>query len=175
MSEEFLPLIDEDGNVIGKALRSECHGGSFLLHPVVHLHIFDSKGRLYLQKRSMSKKLLPGYWDTAVGGHVDYGESVKEALLRETREELGVTDADIKPLFTYLYRSMTEYEQVNAFYTVYEGPICPDASEVSDGRFFSFEEIEGLVGKDTLTPNFELEFGKIKEKLYSHNNISINI
>ena len=55
--DELFPIIDEDGNVIGKATRRECHSGSMLLHPVVHLHVFNSKGELYLQKRSLSKDI----------------------------------------------------------------------------------------------------------------------
>lgn len=81
--EEWFPLIDEQGRVIGKATRQECHNGSKLLHPVVHLHILNRHGDLYLQKRSMSKDIQPGKWDTAVGGHVDYGEHIEEALARE--------------------------------------------------------------------------------------------
>ena len=72
--EEWFPIVDEDGNTIGTALRSVCHDGkSMLLHPVVHLHFFNSKGELYLQKRSMSKDIQPGKWDTSVGGHVNPG------------------------------------------------------------------------------------------------------
>ena len=51
-----------------------------LLHPVVHLHLFNSRGELYLQKRPEWKDIQPGRWDTAVGGHVDYGETVDEKL-----------------------------------------------------------------------------------------------
>ena len=74
--EELFPLVDEAGNVVGSATRKECHSGTFWLHPVVHLHVFNSKGELYLQKRSMLKDVQPGKWDTAVGGHVDFGESI---------------------------------------------------------------------------------------------------
>ena len=84
--EEIFPVVDDTGKTIGKATRAQCHGGSMLLHPVVHLHVFDSLGRLYLQKRPDWKDIQPGKWDTAVGGHVDYGESVEQALLREARE-----------------------------------------------------------------------------------------
>ena len=48
---EMLPLVDEEGNIIGAATRGECHGGSKPLHPVVHLHVFNSRGELYLQRR----------------------------------------------------------------------------------------------------------------------------
>ena len=89
MKEEWFPLVNEKGETIGKATRKECHNGSKMLHPVVHLHIFNKAGDLYLQKRSINKDIQPGKWDTAVGGHIDYGETVEDALHREVREELG--------------------------------------------------------------------------------------
>ena len=47
--EEMFPIVDEQGNITGAATRGECHNGSKLLHPVVHLHVFNSKGELYLK------------------------------------------------------------------------------------------------------------------------------
>lgn len=67
-NQEMFPLVDEQGNIIGAATRGECHNGSKLLHPVIHLHVFNSKGELYLQKRPEWKDIQPGKWDTSVGG-----------------------------------------------------------------------------------------------------------
>ena len=104
-SEEVFPVVDSAGKVVGRATRGECHGGSMLLHPVVHLHVFNSRGELYLQKRPLWKDIQPGRWDTAVGGHVDYGETIAEALRREVREELGITEFTPEAVAVYEFRS----------------------------------------------------------------------
>lgn len=156
--KEKFPIVDEEGRVIGSATRGECHNGSRLLHPVVHLHVFNSAGDIYLQKRPEWKDIQPGKWDTAVGGHIDYGETPEEALLREVREELGITD--FKPEFVgkYVFESRRERELVYVSRTVYDGPIRPSAEELDGGRFWTMKEISEAMGQNILTPNFESEF-----------------
>ena len=164
-SREMVPVVEPMGTVIGRASRSSCHSGTKLLHPVVHLHIIDRYGRVYLQRRAASKTLLPLYWDTAVGGHVTYGEYLQEALFREAGEELGFYDFNPVLLATYVYESPTEKELVNTFGTVGNFDLKPDGNEVCDGKWWSLKEIEDAYGKDVLTPNFEYEFSKIKQSL----------
>ena len=84
-NQEMFPIVDEQGNITGTATRGECHSGSKLLHPVVHLHIFNANGDLYLQKRPEWKDIQPGKWDTAVGGHIDLSPNVKRSLSLSTR------------------------------------------------------------------------------------------
>ena len=162
---EYFPLIDEQGNVVGQATRRYCHGGSMALHPVVHLHVFDKDGRLYLQKRSMKKDIAPGLWDTSVGGHVDMGESLLDAVLREAREEvgvvlvrseeLGVRSTPLRFLFQYIWQSSREREFVTAFAVTYDGELYPDHDEVDEGRFWTIEELKALQGKGMFTQQFE--------------------
>ena len=162
---EMLPVIRENGIVYAQATRKYCHGGSFLLHPVVHLHIINRNAELYLQKRSMKKDLLPGRWDTAVGGHVDYGEYVSEALHREAGEELGFYDFNPLYLGSYVFQSNIEREMINIFAAVGNFTLHPDEDEVEEGRYWPLDEIEANIGKDVFTPNFEGEFRRIRKSL----------
>ena len=115
-ASEMFPIVDIDGTVIGKATRGECHSGSKLLHPVVHLHVFDCEGRLYLQKRPEWKDIQPGKWDTAVGGHIDYGEELADALSREAREELNLEDFTPILIDRYVFESSARKELVHVFH-----------------------------------------------------------
>lgn len=201
--EELFPLVNEQGDLIGKASRKLCHSGSFFLHPVVHLHVFNTAGQLFLQKRSLDKDIQPGMWDTSVGGHVDFEESVGfsatdsaadsishsvadsaagsvsaansvapalwvlPALQREAREELGMIRFSPSFVIRYTYRSAFEYELVHTYYTVFDGPLTPDAAEISEGRFWDRSEILSNLGKGIFTPNFEGEILKVFEAFKS--------
>ncbi len=160
MTDEAFPLVDESGNVIGSALRSEVHGNPALLHPVVHCLVTDREGRLLLQLRSKAKDIQPGKWDTSVGGHVGLGESIETAVHREIEEEIGLdaASAPIRLLYRYVMRNNVESELVHTYACQSEGPFVRQESEVDDLRFWTRAEIEAAVGTGLFTPNFEDEY-----------------
>lgn len=163
---ELLPEVDEEGRVTGQITRARAHAGKEFkpLHPVVHLHFFNPKGELYLQHRPVWKDIQPNKWDTAVGGHIDFGEDVMSALQREVREELGLdiekNRIDVIPITKYVFNGLLERELVYVFKTV--SNLKPSPSEELDGgRYFSREEIIDNMGKELFTPNFEQEWKKL--------------
>ena len=156
--DEMFPLVDEQGNIIGAISRGEAHDGSKKLHPVVHLHVFNSNGDLYLQKRPAWKDIQPSKWDTACGGHVDLGEDVKKALKREVSEELGITDFTPQDMGHYVFESLREKELVYVHKTTYDRDIQPSKEELDGGKFWSRDEILINIGKNIFTPNFENEY-----------------
>lgn len=162
---EYFPVVEPSGLVIGRSTREYCHGGAKPLHPVIHVHIIDRFSRIYLQKRSMKKDIQPGKWDTAVGGHVSYGESVVEAVYREAFEELRLMEFNPIYIETYQFESSVEKEMVSVFAAVGTYELTPDLDEVDEGRWWPLEEIDANIGKDVFTPNFESEFQMIRRQL----------
>ena len=157
---ELFPEVDEAGNAIGQITRAEAHDGTKRLHPVVHLHVFNSRGELYLQHRAKWKSVQPDKWDTATGGHVDFGEDVMTALAREVNEEIGLSSEKYTPKLvkTYIYENDLERELVYVFTTEYDGELSPSPTETQGGKYWNVKEIHDAIGKNVLTPMFEKEF-----------------
>ena len=159
-NEELFPIVDEQGNTLGSITRGEAHSGTRVLHPVVHLHLFNSRGDIYLQRRPLWKDIQPGRWDTACGGHMAYGETPAEALRREVSEELGIDGYEPEQLGRYVFDSIRERELVYVNSCVYDGPVHPDQEELDGGRFWTRSEVAEAMGKGILTPNFEMEYNR---------------
>lgn len=165
VASEWFPVVEPNGLVIGRATRNYCHSGAKPLHPVIHIHIIDRFSRIYLQKRSMNKDIQPGKWDTAVGGHVSYGEGILEAVYREASEELNFTDFNPIYLESYQFESEIESEMVNVFAVVGTYELHPDLDEVDEGRWWELADIDSYLDKGVFTPNFESEFRMIRQSL----------
>lgn len=147
---EYFDVLNEYGEFTGKvATREECHKNGYW-HRAVYAFIIDNNGNVLLQKRSANKKLWPNMWDVTVGGHVDSGEFGRQALIRETKEELGIeiSDEDIK----YLVGSTSINEQgdiINKHYNecylitknIDISNIVIQKEEVSEVKYFSREEL----------------------------------
>jgi len=161
--EEWLPLVDEEGKITGKAPRSVVHRNPDMLHPVVHLVVINKKRELYLQKRPMNRPSQPGKWDSSVTGHVSVNENIETALKRETEEEIGMTNFHAVPVCKYIIKTDNESQLSFLFYTKYDGEININPGEVDEGRFWKISELNATLGKGVFTPGFETDFAILKK------------
>ncbi len=144
---DLLPVVDENDAVIGSATRAEVHARR-LMHRAVHVVVLNPHGELLLQRRSMAKDLFPGWWDISVGGHVDAGEDYADAVVRELREEMGIS-AHVREVAIMSPSEVTGWE----FQRIYECTIhsdpTPNPAEVSEVRWATLDEV-----RTTLQPDF---------------------
>lgn len=161
---EILPVVEPTGEVIARADRKTCHHER-LLHPVVHLHVVNRRGEVFLQKRSASKKMHPSMWDISAAGHVEFGEYFEQAVHREAAEEIGLLDFNPQYLDNYVYTVPEEKELVNIYGVVGNFVLDPHNEEVEMGAYWSVEEIEENIGKGVFTPGFEFDWAHYKKQL----------
>ncbi|HEY5998757.1 MAG TPA: 50S ribosomal protein L11 methyltransferase [bacterium] len=159
-AEEIFEVVDEEGCVVGRAPRSACHRDPALLHRVSHVIVVDAAGRIYLQRRPLTKDIQPGKWDTSVGGHLDIGEDHEAGARREMREELGL-EGELRFLYRYLWRTERESELVATYLHVARGEPRPHPGEIDEGRWFTAAEAAALVGRGEATPNLAEELRRL--------------
>lgn len=137
MSEEIFDVVNERDEVIGRAPRSEVHRRN-LRHRAVHVLLFNRRGELFLQQRSLAKDNWPGVWDSSSSGHLDAGEGYDACVLREVREELGISLASVPQRILRLDATEeTGWEFCWVYRTEHEGPFQLQESEVRGGAWFS--------------------------------------
>jgi isopentenyl-diphosphate Delta-isomerase len=142
--EEWFDVVDENDAVTGRERRSVVHARN-LLHRAVHILVFNRKGEVFLQKRSMKKDQCPGMWGTSSAGHVDSGEEYDHAAMREFREELGIESPPLKRLFKIKSCRETGYEHLWVYSCEHEGPFTLDREEIDYGAWVPATELSAIM------------------------------
>ena len=157
MNEEIFDVVDEQDRVVQQEKRSVVHAQG-LLHRAVHVLVFNQRNELFLQKRSMTKDVAPGCWDSSCCGHVHAGETYDEAAIRELQEELGLRLN--KNIITFLFKiaacEETGYEFAQVYRLEHEGPFELHPEEIETGEWFTIDQVDRLVDKQptTFAPSF---------------------
>jgi isopentenyl-diphosphate delta-isomerase type 1 len=145
MSEDIFDIVNERDEVIGRAPRGEVHARG-LLHRAVHVLVFNSRGEVFLQKRSMKKDRQPGVWDSSCSGHVDSGEDYDQTAVRELREEIGLNlSAPPQRLFKIDACEETDAEFVWVYRCENEGPFQLHPDEIEKGDWFARERVSAWI------------------------------
>ncbi len=141
MSEEIFDVVNERDEVIDRKPRREVHAHG-LLHRAIHVLVFNSRGGIFLQKRSMIKDREPDKWDSSSSGHVDSGENYDVCAMRELREELGLLVSKTpERLFKLDACPETDQEFVWVYRCRAEGPFQLHPDEIECGEWFEPEAV----------------------------------
>ena len=165
MPEEIFDVVNERDEVIDRQPRREVHARG-LLHRAVHVLVFNARGQVFLQKRSMRKDKHPGVWDSSASGHVDSGEDYDETAVREVREEIGLKlPPTPEQLFKINACAETDAEFVYVYRCENEGPFELNADEIERGDWFAPEEVTRWIHErpQDLAPAFVFIWSKLKE------------
>jgi isopentenyldiphosphate isomerase len=172
MPEEIFDVVNERDEVIDRQPRSEVHRLG-LKHRAVHVHVFNSRGEIFLQKRSMNKDREPGKWDSSTSGHVDSGEDYDACAVRELREEIGLdvnpravatrASPPLQKLFKIAACPETDHEFVWVYRCRAEGPFQLHPGEIECGGWFAPEKISRWIAEKP--EDFAGAFRFIWEKL----------
>lgn len=139
VSQELLDVVDENDQIVDVKTRGEIHKLG-LMHRASHILVFNSQGKLFLQKRSMNKDENPGLWDTSAAGHVDSGEDYLACAVRELDEELGISgEVSLILLFRIPASSQTGMEHCAVYACQFDGPLTLQAEEIDEGLWVSPE------------------------------------
>jgi isopentenyl-diphosphate delta-isomerase type 1 len=140
-AEECFDVVDAQDRVVGAETRAVVHKEG-LLHRAVHIFVFNARGELYLQRRSINKDSAPGKWVSSCSGHVDRGEDYDAAALRELGEEIGLYDPEgMERVFKEPACRPTGNEFVWVYHCRSEGPFVLDPEEVSEGQWIDLDAL----------------------------------
>jgi isopentenyldiphosphate isomerase len=159
--DEYIDIANEDGSLTGrKALKSKIHATG-LFHHTAHLWLYTKNGHILLAQRSAKKMICPLLWDVSVAGHIDAGETPKQATVRETKEEIGLTlhETDLHSIgifkcVQHYANGIQDNEFHNTFMAELKVPITeltPQDTEVEALKLISIATFEHLlehIGED---------------------------
>lgn len=150
--DEKVAIVDENNRVTGSAPRHEMRAKG-LIHRATYILVFNGRGEIFVQERTKTKDIYPGYFDVATGGVVLTGESYEESAGRELAEEIGATGVRLQGRFDFYHQDADNKVWGRLFTCVYDGPITLQEAEVADGFFMAVDEVLALAAQRPFTPD----------------------
>jgi isopentenyldiphosphate isomerase len=155
--DEMVAIVDAGNREVGAAPRSEMRRQG-LIHRSSYILVWNGQGELYVQKRTLTKDIYPGYWDVAAGGVVLAGETYEQGASRELAEELGIENVPLEPQFDFYFEDRAESGLSarvwgRVFACRWEGPLRLQAEEVERVVLMTPEEVLRRAGQEPFTPD----------------------
>ncbi len=150
-NDELVVLLDDAGQRIGTAPKSEIHGDSTPLHFAFSCYLFDDAGQVLLTRRALDKRAFPGVWTNSFCGHPAPDEPVDDAVVRRARKELGVDIAELQCILPdFRYRAtdangVVENEVCPVFAARAAGPVDADPEEIMDSTWVPWDQLRSAV------------------------------
>ncbi|MFK8081350.1 MAG: NUDIX domain-containing protein [Granulosicoccus sp.] len=164
---EWLDIVDDRDRVIGRDTRTLVHAGGHF-HRSSHIVLFNKRGEVFVQLRSMSKDSGAGLWDTSAAGHVDSGESYLACAVRELHEELGIKvhDQELILIGKLPPDARTGLEFTQVYRVCSEQALVLQADEIDDGRWLMPDELAEWMARrgDQFTEGFKLIWSMLTER-----------
>jgi len=151
-ADELVIIVDKENTEVGVVPRREMRSGR-LRHRATYILVFNAKGELFVQKRTQTKDVFPGYYDIAAGGVVLAGESYEEGAVRELEEELGIRETPLTSLFDFYYEDEHIRLWGRAFSCEYDGELILQEEEIESGEFMKIDEVLRLANTEQFTPD----------------------
>ncbi|WP_298553485.1 NUDIX domain-containing protein [uncultured Algibacter sp.] len=153
--DEFIDIVDKHGKPTGKSkLKSVIHTKGYY-HHTSHLWLYTDKGKILLSQRSANKTICPLLWDVSVAGHIDAGETPEQGIIRETKEEIGLTISENELKKIGVFKCFQSYKNGivdNEFHNTYIAKLnvsisklIPQEEEVEALKLVDFREFKRLI------------------------------
>lgn len=161
--QEMVAIVDEKNVVTGSVPRAVMRKEG-LIHRATYILVFDSGSRLFVQERTLTKDIFPGYYDLCTGGVVLAGEDYEVSALRELEEEIGVRGAGLTFLFDFYGEYAGQKVWGRVFSCVSDGPFILQPEEVAGGAFYDIEGVRHLTETELCTPDSVYVFFRAMER-----------
>jgi isopentenyldiphosphate isomerase len=161
--EELVDIVDDDDRVIGRVTRAEMRARR-LRHRCVYIILLDAAGRVFTHRRTRTKDVYPGFWDTAIGGVVASGEDYDRGAVREVAEEVGLHGVELKRLFPIDYED--EYTRVSGmvYSCISDQPLSLQAAEIEEGRWATVDELVEMSKRERFCPDGLVVFDRYRRQ-----------
>jgi isopentenyldiphosphate isomerase len=149
---EEVDVVDTDDQVVGRASRPEVRRGR-LRHRAVYVLVFNQSGQLFVHQRTASKDVYPSFYDVAVGGVVEAGETYDGAARREMAEEIGVSDVDLRCIMPFRYEDETNQVNGMVYSCSHTGAVTLQPEEIVSGEWLDLDDLLERTSRQPFCPD----------------------